>query len=92
MARYLIEIQHSDDHDGCVKALGALMDYGSHLVTHAEFGCEDGVHCGWLIVDVDNQDDAQQMVPPQYRADARVVRLRNWSLEQIKTMVKELKA
>ena len=52
MPKFLIEVRHSDEHEGCVKALNAIIQHGSHLATHADFGCEDGVHTGWLIVDV----------------------------------------
>ena len=85
MPRFLIEIQHSSEYEGCVKSLNALMKHGSHLVTRADFGCEDGVHTGWLIVEVDSREEAQQIVPPQYRADSRIVQLRKWTLEQIRS-------
>ena len=88
MPRFLIEIRHSGQRDHCAKSLHALMEYGSHLVTHAEFGCDDGVHAGWLIVDVDNRDEAMHLVPPEFRADARVIRLRKWTREQIEALMK----
>ena len=90
MPRFLIEIRHSDEHDGCVRSLDAIMKYGSHLVTNADFGCSDGEHAGWMIVEVDSREAACQMVPPQYREDAKIVQLRKWSREEIDAMVKEL--
>ena len=54
MPRFLIEFDHDNDHEGCIRSLSAIMAYGSHLVTHAEYGCADDVHTGWLIVDVDD--------------------------------------
>jgi hypothetical protein len=66
------------------------MQYGSHLVTQADFGCEDGVHSGWMIVDVDSREEAMQMVPPPYRSDAVIVKLRRWSQEQIREMMEKL--
>jgi hypothetical protein len=92
MPRFLVEIHHSDDHDGCVRALDAIMKFGSHFVPRAEFGCSDGVHVGWMIVDVDSREEAHRLVPPQYRTDARVVQLRTWSRDEIEAMLKELAA
>jgi hypothetical protein len=92
MSKYLIEIHHSTEHEGCVRALNAIMQFGSHLATHADFGCEDGVHIGWLIVDVESREDAHQMVPPQYRADARIIQLRRWNRQEIESMLAELEA
>jgi hypothetical protein len=90
MSRFLVEIPHSSEYEGCIRSLAAIMNYGSHLVTHADFGCDDGVHVGWLIVEADNHEAALQMVPPPYRSDARAVRLRKWTLDEIEAMLKEL--
>jgi hypothetical protein len=92
MPRFLIEIRHSDDYEGCVKALDAIVQFGSHLVTNAEFGCEDGEHCGWLIVEVDTRAQALQMIPPQLQAGARIIQLRSWTRAEIEEMVKGLEA
>lgn len=92
MPRFLIEIQHANDYVGCVKALDALMRSGSHLISQAEFGCEDGVHCGWLIAELDSREDAQRMVPPQFRADTRVIQLRRWTREEMEAMVAKTNA
>jgi hypothetical protein len=46
MPRFLIQLSHRDEHEACVRALGALERYGSHFLTHADWGCKDGVHCG----------------------------------------------
>ena len=92
MPRFLIEFQHSSEYEGCVRALDAVMNYGSHIITNADWGCEDGVHCGWLIADLDSREEAMQLVPPQYRADTRVVLLRRWSLDEIETMMNQLES
>jgi len=92
MPRFLIEIRHEDDYEGCINALDALMTHGSHLVSHAEFGCADGVHCGWLVVDVGDRSEAEMIVPPQLREGARVIQLRTWMPDEIAAMVKELGA
>jgi hypothetical protein len=90
MPRFLIEVPHEDEHAACIKALDALEKYGSHFVTRADFGCEDGVHSGWLVVDLDNRAEALQIVPPQFRRDARVVQLSQYTREKIVAMMKEL--
>lgn len=90
MPRFLIEIRHSDQRDGCIRSLSAIMEHGSHLITNADFGCDDGVHVGWLIVDVDSHEEARQMVPAPYRSDARVVKLRKWNQAEIQDMMKDL--
>lgn len=92
MPRFLIEFRHTDDHAGCVRALDAVVNYGSHLVTHAEFGCGDGEHAGWMILEIDDRDQALQVIPPQFRSDAKIVMLRKWTPEEIEKMVKQLES
>lgn len=90
MDRYLIELPHDDEYNACVRALDALRAYGSHFVTHADWGCSDGVHCGWLVCEVESRDEALRAVPPQMRQDARITKLNRFSGEQIERLVAEL--
>ena len=92
MPRFLIESSHTNEHEGCVRALDAITKYGSHLMAHIEWGCDDGVHVGWLVVDLDTPEEALQLIPPQYRNSSRVVKLRTWSREEIEKMIDSLEA
>ena len=90
MARFLIEIPHGDEYQACVKALEAVREYGSHFVTHADWGCGDGVHCGWLIAELESRTDAELLVPPQLRHEARITKLNKYTSEQIAALVAKL--
>jgi hypothetical protein len=92
MSRYLIEMTHGDEHEACIRSLDAIMKYGSHTMTHSEFGCGDDVHVGWLIVEAESHAEAMQMVPPSERAGARIVELRRWTQDQIRAMLKKLES
>jgi len=56
---------------------------GSHFLTHADWGCLDGDHRAWIIVDVDSRDEAKGLLPPAFRSQARIVALNQWSMEHI---------
>jgi hypothetical protein len=60
------------------------------MLTHADWGCKDGVHSGWLIVELDSRDEAMMMVPPEYRREARIVELRKFSREEVEALAAEL--
>ncbi len=92
MPRYLIEVRHDGTPEACVRALHALECSGSHFVTHADFGCADGTHCGWLTIDAESRGDAENIVPPEFRAIARIVELRKFTREEILTMIKSYEA
>lgn len=90
MPRYLIELPHDDEYGACVKALQAIERAGSHFVTRADWGCSDGVHVGWLIAELDGRTEALQMVPAEFRQDARIVELTKHTREEIAEMIAEL--
>lgn len=89
MPSFLIEVNHPAELKACVRALHALEQSGSHFVTHADFGCADGVHAGWLTVDVEDRNMAERIIPPEFRADARIVELRKFTREEIQNMMRE---
>jgi hypothetical protein len=71
MNRYLIESPHAaEDCDKAVKEVHA-----AGYLHFFEWGCDAGVHTGWAIVEAENLEHAQQMVPWMFRDKARVVKL-----------------
>jgi hypothetical protein len=67
MAKFLIEVPHESEVVACARANTVLLESGSHFLTHADFGCHDGVHKAWIVVDVDSKDEARNILPPVYR-------------------------
>jgi hypothetical protein len=86
VARFLIEVPHPAEKIACIDAVEVLLKTGSHFVTSAEFGCYDGVHSGWIVVDVDSKEEARGIVPAQYRAQASIVGLNKFSLEELEEL------
>ena len=89
MPTYLIEVRHEGGRQACLKALHALEQSGSHFVTHADFGCEDGIHCGWLTVEAEERSVAEQIIPPEFRSESRIVELRKFTREEIQRMMQQ---
>jgi hypothetical protein len=85
--KFLIEVPHDSDVVECSRAVQVLLSTGSHFVTRAEFGCLDGVHSAWMIVDVDSKAEALGIVPPTFRARARVVGLNRFELAKIEAFL-----
>jgi hypothetical protein len=79
MPRYLIEVPHDDEYHACQRALTSIVTRGAHFVEHAEWGCKDGVHTGWLIAEVADRKTARMIVPPELRTGCRVVQLNRWT-------------
>ena len=90
MSRYLIEVPHDADTLGCTRAVHHFLITGSHFLTHAEWGCKDGVHSAWMLVDMDSKADALAIVPPAFRARARIVGTVHYTLAEIEPALRKL--
>ena len=89
MPKFLIEVAHEEEVVACIKAVKVLLETGSHFLTNAEFGCHDGVHKGWIIVEVDSKHEAKMIVPRAYRESSLVVELTRFSIEELDEMLKK---
>lgn len=89
MARFLIEVPHEEETIACAKAIKILFESGSHFITHADFGCTDGIHKAWIVVDVDTKAEARNMVPAAYRKAATVVTLNRFSPEELDGLIQQ---
>ena len=87
MRRFLIEVPHEAERVVCARVVEVFLKTGSHFLTHADWGCMDGVHSAWLIVDAGNKEEARMVVPPQFRSQAKIVGLNKFKVEQIEAIL-----
>lgn len=71
MDRYVIESPHEPE--DCDKIIQEISAAG--YLHYFEWGCHDGVHTGWAIVETDSPEHAKQIVPWVVREKARIVKL-----------------
>ena len=82
MDRYLVSVTHTMAE--CVRGLKAIESAG--MITHFDWGCKDGEHTGWVIIEAENKSQALMVVPPVLRDNAHVVRLVKFSPEDVRAM------
>lgn len=71
MERYLIESSHTAE--DCKKV---VKDFHAAGYLHQfEWGCDEGVHTAWAIVEAMSPEHARQMVPWLLRDKSRIVRV-----------------
>lgn len=92
MARFFIEVPHEAETVACARAVQILLNTGSHFLTHADFGCLDGEHKAWITVEVDNKDEARRILPPLYRAQAKIVQLNWFTMEELDELIRHHQA
>jgi hypothetical protein len=89
MEKYLIEVPHGGDKASCVQAIKVFLASGSHFVTHAEWGCTDGDHKAWLMVEVEDKHAAERILPSSYRRNAKITKITKFTRKDMEEAVLE---
>lgn len=79
MDRYLIETPHTDD--DCQRLIDNV--YAMGYIYHFDWGCDAGVHCGWAIIEAEDEEQARLAVPSLVRNKARVIKLKKYTPETL---------
>ena len=82
MDRYMVVIPHTLE--DCKQALKAVEALG--MITHFDWGCKDGDHTGWAIIEAESKSQAMMVVPTFQRNKAHVVQLMKFSPEEVRAM------
>jgi hypothetical protein len=83
MHKFLIEVPHGADKRSCDQAIQIFQQTGSHFLTHADWGCLDGEHKAWLMVEVENKDEAKLILPSLFRSSAKITQLTTFTGKDI---------
>jgi hypothetical protein len=88
-SRFLIEVPHEATTVACARAVEVFLRTGSHFLSHADWGCKDGEHKAWLVVEVDSKSEACSIVPPAFRPQAKIVQLNSFTMEDIEEILRD---
>ena len=92
MAKFLIEVSHEPTKVECARAAQIFLKTGSHFLSHADWGCLDGEHKAWMIVDnIESEEEARHILHPVYRSQAKIVRLNKFTIEQVEELIGQQK-
>jgi hypothetical protein len=86
MSRFLIEVPHEETAAACGLAAESFLRTGSHFLARADWGCKDGDHKAWLIVEVESKEEARNIIPPALRPQARIVQLNTFTLADVEEL------
>lgn len=87
MPRYLIEVPHDEDEVACARVVESFLDYGSHFVVNADWGCKDGIHKAWITIEAHTREQARDILPPPHRSQARIIELNKFKMEDIEDIL-----
>ena len=71
MNRYIVIAPHTPE--GCTKTIVQVEAMG--YITHFDWGCKDGEHCGWVVIEAENAKEALLVVPSFDRHLAKAIKL-----------------
>jgi hypothetical protein len=71
MERFLIETPHREQ--DCLRLIQLLHSRG--YLMQFDWGCLNGVHTGWAVIEAGNMAEARLVVPPLVRGQAHVVKV-----------------
>ena len=83
MKKFLIEVPHGADKKSCDQAIQIFLQTGSHFLTHAEWGCKDGEHKAWMMVELEDKDQARQILPSLFRSSAKITQLTTFTAQDL---------
>jgi hypothetical protein len=87
MAKFLIEVPHEATTEACIRAVDAFLRSGSHFLTHADWGCQDGDHRAWVMLEVDSREEARNVIPPIFQAQAKIIKLNTFTTAELEHMM-----
>jgi len=79
MGKFLIEVPHGSDKGSCKSAVKVFLASGSHFVTNAEWGCMDGDHKAWLIVEIESKEAAMRLLPSSFQTKAKIIKINKFT-------------
>jgi hypothetical protein len=82
MKRFLVVSNHTAE--DCVKALKEALAIG--YLTHFDWGCKDGVHTGWAVLEAEDKAQAMLSVPTFLRGQAQIVQLYKYHADSVHAM------
>ncbi|HEX2976723.1 MAG TPA: hypothetical protein VHO68_12375 [Bacteroidales bacterium] len=89
MSKYLVEVSHGEDKISCLRVIETFLSTGNHFLMNADWGCHDGVHKAWFVLEANSKEEAMMIVPSFYRKDTRIIELEKFLLQDVQTMMKE---
>ena len=84
MAFYMVTATHEPEQ--CLDALGEIMAKGTDSLNKFVFGCKEGDHTGYAIIDAENRSAALDVLPDTMQETACVAKVDRFTPADIKSL------
>ena len=89
MDRYLVISEHTVE--DCHMAVKHFLKFHAGFLTHFEWGCFDGDHHAYAIIEAESHENAKMSVPPLFREKAKAIKLCQFKMEQFEDIAHKKK-
>jgi hypothetical protein len=83
MPRFFVEVPHQNTKGACNMAIKLFQETGSHFMTNADWGCEDGEHKAWFTVEIEDKESVLQIIPPMLRRGTKIVEVKKFTFQDM---------
>lgn len=87
MQKYLVEVPHDPDVKTCANVVHIFLASGSHFLSQADWGCRDGIHSAWMVIEANDKEEVRNIIPPSFRSHARIVGLNKFTMEEVEDLM-----
>jgi hypothetical protein len=87
MAKYMIEMPHTNAE--CLRAMDEISAQGKEFLAKTQFACGVEPHISFTLVDAENKQKAEAMVPKFLRAKAKVFEVETYTQDEIRAYHEE---
>ena len=82
MANFMIVSPHTSQE--CLRALDETLAQGSDILAKYHFGCKNGDHTAYAMVEATSEREARRYVPDFLRSKTRIIQVAQFSPEEIR--------
>jgi len=84
VARYLLTVEHTLE--DCTEALDSVFGHSKELLARFDWGCKDGKHVGWVVIEAGTEATARSLLPLTFRDKASVCMVNKFTPEDIQAI------
>ncbi|HEY3297871.1 MAG TPA: hypothetical protein VGK34_04375 [Armatimonadota bacterium] len=88
MPKFMMEVHHEPDEH--LNSLDRIAFYNPELLNGMKWGCRNGEHTGWVLVDANDENEAREMLPQNERNGVRLAEVDTLTEDDIARMHKGL--
>lgn len=84
MSKYLVTSKHEPAE--CLRALDEMLTKGPDILDAFFYGCKDGDHTGYAIVDAMTVGEALSLLPDSLKNTARVSKVGKFTADEVRAL------